>query len=163
MTACKPNPAVNSFCEYSFIRTQTHSFIYILSMAAFTLEHQSTAEHKAYISHLALCRKSQQIPLLDYKFCRDRVMSFFITQLSAWHIISESESHSVVSDFLLPHGLYCPWNSPGQNTGVDCLSLLQGIFPTQGSNPGIPHCRQILYQLSHQGSPAHNRCIINRY
>ena len=46
-----------------------------------------------------------------------------------------------------------PWNSPGQNTGVDSLSLLQGIFPTQGLNPGLPLCRWILYQLSHQGSP----------
>ena len=43
------------------------------------------------------------------------------------------------------HGLYSPWNSPGQNTGVGSLSLLQGIFRTQGSNPGLPHCRQILY------------------
>ena len=48
-----------------------------------------------------------------------------------------SESCSVVSDFLQPHGLYSPWNSPGQNTGVGSLSLLQGIFPTQGSNPGL--------------------------
>ena len=54
---------------------------------------------------------------------------------------------------LRPHGLYNPWNSPGQNTGVGSLSLLQGIFPTQGSNPGLPYCGQILYQLSHQGSP----------
>ena len=46
-----------------------------------------------------------------------------------------------------------PWNSPGQNTGVDSLSLLQGMFPTQGSKPGLPHCRQRLYHLSHQGSP----------
>ena len=46
-----------------------------------------------------------------------------------------------------------PWNSPDQNTGVGSLSLLQGIFPTQESNPGLPHCRQILYQLSHKGSP----------
>ena len=45
---------------------------------------------------------------------------------------------------------YNPWNSPGQNTGVGSLSLLQGIFRTQGSNPGLPHCRQILYQLSHK-------------
>jgi len=66
---------------------------------------------------------------------------------------SESESHSVISDSLRPHGLYCPWNSPGQNTGVGSLSLLQGIFPTQRLNPGLPHCRQILYQLSHKGSP----------
>ena len=54
---------------------------------------------------------------------------------------------------LRPHGLYSLWNSPGQNTGVGSLSLLQGIFPTQGSNPGLLHCRQILYQLSYQGSP----------
>ena len=46
-----------------------------------------------------------------------------------------------------------PWNSLGQNTGVGSLSLLQGIFPTQGSNPGLPHCRWILYQRSHKGSP----------
>ena len=64
-----------------------------------------------------------------------------------------SESLSVMSDPLQPHGLYGPWNSLGQNTGVGSLSLLQGIFPTQGSNPGIPHHRQILYQLSYKGSP----------
>ena len=58
-----------------------------------------------------------------------------------------------MSDSLRPHGLYSPWNSPGQNTGVGSLSLLQGIFPTQGSNPGLPHCKWILYQLSHKGSP----------
>ena len=64
----------------------------------------------------------------------------------------ESESHLVVSNSLRPHRLYSPWNSPGQNTGVDSLSLPQGIFPTQDSNPGLPHCRWILYQLSHKGS-----------
>ena len=58
-----------------------------------------------------------------------------------------------MSDSLWPHGLYSPWTSPGQNTGVGSLSLLQRIFPTQGSNPGLPHCRQILYQQSHKGSP----------
>ena len=47
----------------------------------------------------------------------------------------------------------CPWNSPGQTTGVHSLSLLQGVFPTQRSNPGLLHCRQILYQLSHKGKP----------
>ena len=64
-----------------------------------------------------------------------------------------NESRLVVSNSLQPHGLYGPWNSPGQNTGVGSLSLLQEIFPTQGSNPGLLHCKQILYQLSHQGSP----------
>ena len=73
-------------------------------------------------------------------------------EIMLWNV-AESESGSVVSDSLRPHGLYSPWNSPGQNTGVSSLSFLQGIFPTQGSNPGLPHCRQILYQLSHKGSP----------
>ena len=72
-----------------------------------------------------------------------------------------SESSSVVSDSLRLHGLYNPWNSPGQNTEVSCCSLLQGIFPTQGLNPGLLHCRWIFYCLSHQGShcrsePSHN-------
>ena len=53
-----------------------------------------------------------------------------------------------------PHGLYSPWNSPGQNTGVGSLSFLQGIFPTQGLNPGLPYCRRILYQLSHKEAEA---------
>ena len=65
---------------------------------------------------------------------------------------SVKESHSVLSS-LWPPGLYSSWNSPGQNTGVGSLSLLQGIFPTQGSNPDPQHCRQIFYQLSHKGSP----------
>ena len=58
-----------------------------------------------------------------------------------------------MSDSLRPHGLYGPWSSPGQNTGVGSLSLLQGIFPTQGWNPGLPQCVWILYQQSHKGSP----------
>ena len=44
-------------------------------------------------------------------------------------------------------------DSPGKNTGVGCQALLQGIFPTQILNPGLPRCRQVLYHLSHQGSP----------
>ena len=62
----------------------------------------------------------------------------------------KSESHSVMSNSLRPHGLYSLWNSPGQNIGVGSLSFLQGIFPTQGLNPGLLHCRRILYQLSHK-------------
>ena len=48
------------------------------------------------------------------------------------------------------HGMYSPWDSPGQNTGVSSLSLLQEIFPTQESNPGLLHCRWIFYRLSHE-------------
>ena len=63
-------------------------------------------------------------------------------------------SHQVlIGSSMEPVRLLCPWNSPGQHTGVGCHSLLQAIFPTQGSNWGLSHCRQILYHLSHQGSP----------
>ena len=53
-----------------------------------------------------------------------------------------------------------PGDSPGKNSGVGCLFLLQGIFPTQGSNPGLLHCRRILYRLSHQGSPQGVKSVI---
>ena len=64
-----------------------------------------------------------------------------------------SEDRPVVSDSLQPHGLQptrllCPWDFPGNSTGVDCHFPLQRIFPTQGLNPGLPHCRQTLYRLS---------------
>jgi len=79
---------------------------------------------------------------------------FFFNFISPCAVLN----HSVVSNSLRPHGLhcparlYCPWNSPG-NTGLGFHALLQGIFPTQGLNPGLLHCRWILYCLSHQGSP----------
>ena len=65
---------------------------------------------------------------------------------------------SVMSDSVQPQRwqptrLLCPWNSPGKNTGMSCHFLLQRIFLTQGSNPGLLHCKQIPYHLSHQGSP----------
>ena len=70
-----------------------------------------------------------------------------------WHLVAQScltlrDPHGLQSTSLL-----CPWDSPGKNTGVGCHALLQGIFPTQGSNPGLQHCREILYHLSHQESP----------
>ena len=70
---------------------------------------------------------------------------------------SESEVTQLCPTLCDPHGPYrtrllCPWNSPGKNTGVGSYSLLQGIFPTQGSNPGLLHCRQTLYRLSHSTS-----------
>ena len=65
---------------------------------------------------------------------------------------------SVVSDSLWPRGLQparllCPWDSPGKNTGVGCHFLLQEIFWTQGSNPGLLHCRWILYLLNQKVKP----------
>ena len=71
---------------------------------------------------------------------------FMYTWVSEWKLLS----HVWLS---ATPWIYSLWNSPGQNTGMGSLSLLQGIFPTQGSNPGLPHCRRILYCLSHQGNP----------
>ena len=73
---------------------------------------------------------------------------------------SESESHSVVSDCSRPYGLYSPWNSLDQNIGVGSLSLLQGIFRIQGSNPGLPHCRQDSLPAEQQGKPLSVRAKI---
>ena len=66
--------------------------------------------------------------------------------------------HSVVSNCSWPHGLQPasllgPRDAPGENMGVGCYAHLQGIFPTRGSNPGLPQCRRILYHLNHQGCP----------
>ena len=62
-----------------------------------------------------------------------------------------------MSDSVRPHRwqptrLPRPWDSPSKNTGVGCHFFLQRIFPTQGLNPGLPHCKQTLYRLSHQKS-----------
>ena len=83
-----------------------------------------------------------------------------VQNLSHWtirEVPDEWQSHSVVAASLQPHGLelsklLCPWVFPGKNAGVGSHCLLQGIFPTQGSNPGLPYCRQCLYHLNHQGS-----------
>ena len=76
---------------------------------------------------------------------------------------------NVLSGSLRPHELYSPWNSsPGQNTGMGSLSLLRGIFPTQGLNPGLLHCRWICYHLSHQGgegdgTPLQYSCLVQSH
>ena len=90
--------------------------------------------------------KSNLVQLEYYKEMWGKRPGFLAT-------LSESESCSVMSESLWHHGLYSPWNSPGQNTGIGSCSLPQGIFPTQGLNPGLPRCRRVLYQLSYQGSP----------
>ena len=98
--------------------------------------------------HPGLCGEASK------KSQRCRVQSFQVGKethmLGGW----VSESHSVVSGSLRPHGLYSPWNSPGQNTGVGSLSHIQGILQTQGSNSDLPHSRQILYQLHGDRTPA---------
>ena len=108
------------------------------------LKHQVMERHQGLICYCIISRSLlySYIPLplpansISAGFIKDRV------------------SYSVMSKPLRPHGLQpsrllCPWNSPSKNTGVGSLSLLQGIFPTQGSNPDLLHYRQVLYHLSH--------------
>ena len=76
---------------------------------------------------------------------------WYISTMEYFSATKRNEITSFVCEWT--RGIYIPWNSPGQNAGVGSLSLLQEIFPTQGLNPGLLHCRQILYQLSHKGSP----------
>ena len=73
---------------------------------------------------------------------------------------SQSEGRSVASDSLRPHRLYSPWNSPGQNTGVGCPALLQGIFPTQGSNPRLLNWQQDSFLTEAPGNTQY--IIINK-
>ena len=80
-------------------------------------------------------------------------MIFVFFMNMSHQIRSDQISHSVVSDSLRSHGLYTPWHSPSQNTGVDNLSLLQGLFPTQESNPGLLHYRWIFLPAEPQGKP----------
>ena len=88
-----------------------------------------------YYSHPQLCT------LRGFKIEKKRVL---VLNSWKWKLLC------CVWLFAIP---YNPWNSPGPNTGVGSLSLLQRIFPNQRSNIGLPHCRQIIYQLSYKGSP----------
>ena len=78
-------------------------------------------------------------------------LPLYICQTLYSHVLCWAQSLSRAQLFETPWIL--PGDLPGKNTGVGCHALLQGIFPTQGSNPGVPHCRRILYCLNHQGSP----------
>ena len=92
------------------------------------------------------------LPSCQVNHFRDR-------RFRCWDIISYQHLHEYLVAQLCPTlcdppaRLLCPWDSPGKNTGVGCHSLLQEIFPTQGSNPGLLHCRRILYRLDYKGSP----------
>ena len=101
------------------------------------------------------CPTTSQNPSLWHPSWLNNACTTRTDSESGWLVRDKmkGESHSIMSDSLWPHGLYSPWNSPGQTTGVGRHSLFQGIFPTQGSNLSLLHFRQILYQLSHQGSP----------
>ena len=120
------------------------------------------------------CRSGHTPPLSPWQ--DDRLCLFCPFFISLWkgkcntfqvQRLENSFSPSVMSDSLWSHRLQPPpppassvhGDSPGKNTGVGCHFLVQGIFPTEGSSSGLPHCRRILYHLIHQGSPAVDNVI----
>ena len=129
--------------------SQTHTHMYILYPRRIWYNYILSVftNFLRILYYLPLCHFYIWVLCLNFHVANLSETSF--AEVWKW---SESESRSVVSDSLRPHGLYSPWNSPAQNTGVGSLSLLQGIFPIQGSNLGLPHCRRILYQPSYQGN-----------
>ena len=84
---------------------------------------------------------------------------FLLLKSLVW--VYKCESNSVVSSSLQPRGLYNSWISPGENSGVGSRSLVQGIFPTQGSNPGLQHCSQIFLPTEPGGQPWESEVHIN--
>ena len=112
---------------------------------------------EAQIKEVHCCSFEWSVPLADLCLKAHPVVFMEIKISMSSHFLRWGHvyvfSCSVMSESLPCHGL-CPWDSPAKNTAVDCCSLLQGIFLTQGSNLGLLHRRQILYNLSHQGSPA---------
>ena len=111
---------------------------------------------KRYLTSLSLraffnIKKREQEKPIHFSF-QNKLQGWKMYLEITWSEVKWSESRSVMSDSLRPHGLYSPRNSSGQNTGVGSLSLPQGIFPIQGSNWGLLLYRRILYQLSHKGS-----------
>ena len=103
-------------------------------------------------SHIASSDRSG-IRLKSYVFSISKPIFFppYYVALIITYVCVCSFTHSCLT-LCDPTRLLCPWDFLGKNTGAGCLSLLQGILLTQGSNLGLPYCRQILYHLSHQGN-----------
>ena len=95
-----------------------------------------------WLNHIVVLQKPTQS-------CKGIILHLKNKDLNNCHSF-ENESRSVESSSLRPNGRYSPWSSPGQNTGVGSLSLLQHIFPSQDLDWGLLHCRRILYQSNYQ-------------
>ena len=123
--------------------------------------------YKMYIQYLKIIQdylknqfqveQNKQVRIRKRYFPSQNILCILAKAAFKALVLCTELSHSVVSDSLPPHGLQptrllCPWDSPGQNTRMGSLFPLQGIFPIQGQNPGFPHCRRILYKLSHKGT-----------
>ena len=141
-------PGVNDeLVLFRVFKPKTYTSSFVLSLQCFETSY-------IFLAHLHWLCKYYFYIVVDQGFLTLHYWYFEPGGSLSWGAIS-CVLCSVVSDSLRPHGLWparllCPWDSPGKNTGVDCHSMLQRIFPTQGSNPGLLHCWQILYRLSYR-------------
>ena len=149
----KHKPQLGNVCGNFQANTSLYSILtfslnainhfYRFSPTLYQMQTKSTGKTKYKNFYLWLKKRTWSLPEI---FARPQITGYRIIKIYLF-IIS---SHSVMSDSFRPHGLYSPWNSPGPNTAVGSLSLLQQIFPTQELNRGLLHCRWILYQLSYE-------------
>ena len=150
----QPNfpPSVEVICRRDVMLCQPCSSHYEFIPVILKLNHSDVIGSHSYETTVFFLLKHHTTQKLAFCFSD---INFSSIMRFNWEIISiincvlsfpflKWKSLSLVSNSLRPPGLYSPWNSSGQNTGVGSLSLLQGLFPTQGSNPGLPHHRQIL-------------------
>ena len=128
---------------------------FLLAISLFKMAHKCGAE--VFLSCPGFLRTRKLRDAFQRKICVRQVLLKY--ELLCYKLWKWKRSRSVISDSLWPPGLqptrvFSPWDVPGKNTGVGCHFLLQGIFPIQGSNPGLPYCRSpsLLYHLSHQRS-----------
>ena len=128
-------------------RQKERQNLYSSSNLTFRLPHVTSTIFHCWASfkHLPSSKVMWLYCLIRGRTCKTRIIRGQI-MWPFWENIGQYKSLSRIQLFATPWTI-SPWNSPGQNTGVGSLSLLWGIFPTQGSNPGLPYCRWILYQL----------------
>ena len=132
----------------------SYGILYLTSLDLKIYSKYSKSKLSLFIDHLLSATETQWQRNTCYWKSGERLL-IEMQPLRGWGrggmVVVKWKSLSHVQLFATPCN-NSPWNCPGQNTGVGSRSLLQGIFSTQGLNPGLPHCRRILYQLSHQGS-----------
>ena len=135
---------ISTFSLLSLFRYASHSWSASLLSSIFILH---LNQHHLLVLFLQRCDTSYHVSdLLIWLSALLILFTDAYIKLPVYNVtVKVAQSCPTLWD---PHGLHCPRNSPGQNAGMGNLSLLQGIFPTQGSNPGLPNCRWILYQLS---------------
>ena len=152
---------VITFLISYFFHTTIFTYCLIYSECSFSVSPISSMRYWDFSFYLSLYPK---LSILIFELMI-KLVNEFLTLKSQSETTTQNHfckcavlSHSVVYNSTTPSTIACQaplWDSPAKNTGVGYHALLHGIFPTQGLNSGLPHCRRLLYRLSHQGS---NNC-----